>query len=68
MQLHPETPARKTEEHFRKLKSPQGRRKKTLMQPIRQDLKSIRIKLDSSKITKAMNRLLELMCDKKQLA
>ena len=39
----------------------QGRPKTTWMQTIRQDLKCIEIKLDLSKATKTLNRLLELM-------
>ena len=39
---------------------PRGRPKMTWMQTIRQDLNSIGIKLDLSKATKTLNRLLEL--------
>ena len=66
MRLHPETPARKAlEEYLRKVKRPQGRPKTTWMQTIRQDLNSIGIKLDLSKATKTLNRLLELTHDRK---
>ena len=61
MRLHPETLAIKAfEEYLRKLKRPQGRPKTTWMQTIRQDLNSIGIKLDLSKATKTLDRLLEL--------
>ena len=61
MRLHPETPARKAlEEYLRKVKRPRGRLKMTWMQTIRQNLNSIGIKLDLSKATKTLNRLLEV--------
>ena len=66
MQLHPETPARKAfEECLKKGKKPRGRPKTTWMQTIRQDLNSIGIKFDLSKATKTLNRLLELMHNRK---
>ena len=66
MRLHPETPARKAlGEYLREVKRPRGRPKTTWMQTIRQDLNTIGIKLDLSKATKTLNRLLELTQDRK---
>ena len=62
----PETPARKAlEEYLRKAKRPQGRPKTTWMQTKRKDLNSIGIKLDLSKATKTLDRLLELTHNRK---
>ena len=66
MRLNPETSARKAlEEYLRKVKRPQERPKTTWMQTIRKDLNSHEIKLDPSKSTKTLDRLLELTHNKK---
>ena len=66
MRLHPETPARKTlKEYLRKVKRPQGISKTTWMQKVRQDLVSVGIILDLAKEAQTLNRLSELIQDRK---
>ena len=67
MRLHPETTASKgLKDYLRKLKRPQGRPKTTWMQEVRQDLASIRIKLDLSREAQLLNVLSELRQDRQK--